>query len=81
MGQGGALITDDEELYQNIKWIRDFGRDKGGSDHYLVKGWNFKFTDMQAVIGIEQMKKLSLGLNAKKKWEKLMKKKFLVFLA
>lgn len=57
-GQGGALITDNEELYEKIRKIRDFGRLNGGSDHYLVKGWNFKFTDIQAVIGIEQMKKL-----------------------
>ena len=71
MGQGGALITDDEKLYQKIKWIRDFGRDKGGSDHYLVKGWNFKFTDMQAVIGIEQMKKLSARVERKKEMGKL----------
>ena len=65
-GQGGALITDNEELYQKIIKIRDFGREKSGSDHYLVKGWNFKFTDIQAVIGIEQMKKLS-GRVARKK--------------
>jgi perosamine synthetase len=58
-GQGGALITDNEELFDRIKKIRDFGRDQGGSDHYLIKGWNFKFTDIQAIIGIEQMKKLS----------------------
>lgn len=65
-GQGGALITDDEELYERIKKIRDFGRDKGGSDHYLTKGWNFKFTDVQAVIGIEQMKKLPERVARKK---------------
>ena len=57
-GQGGALITDNDDLADEIKKIRDFGRDKGGSDHYLSKGWNFKFSDFQAVIGIEQMKKL-----------------------
>lgn len=57
-GQGGALITDNEKLYNNILKIRDFGRERGGIDHYLVKGWNFKFTDFQAVIGIEQMNKL-----------------------
>lgn len=74
MGQGGALVTDDEKLYQNIKWIRDFGRDKGGSDHYLVKGWNFKFTDMQAVIGIEQMKKLPSRVERKKEMGKLYEK-------
>lgn len=75
-GQGGALITDDEELFTRIKRIRDFGREQGGSDHYLTKGWNFKFTDIQAVIGLEQMKKLPGRVERKKEigrlyWNKL----------
>ena len=70
-GQGGALITDDDELSERIKRIRDFGRDAGGSDHYLTKGWNFKFTDFQAVIGIEQMKKLSGRVRRKKEMGRL----------
>lgn len=65
-GQGGALITDDEELYNKILKIRDFGRNGGGSDNYLTKGWNFKFTDIQAIIGIEQMKKLPDRVEKKK---------------
>lgn len=65
-GQGGALITDDDELAKRIKEIRDFGREAGGSDHYLVKGWNFKFSDFQGVIGIEQMKKLPARVERKK---------------
>lgn len=70
-GQGGALVTDDEGLYDKIKKIRDFGREGGGSDHYLVKGWNFKFTDVQAVIGIEQMKKLPERVKRKKEMAKV----------
>lgn len=70
-GQGGALITDNEELYERIKKIRDFGREKSGSDHYLVKGWNFKFTDMQSVIGIEQMKKLPGRVERKKEMARI----------
>jgi len=70
-GQGGALITDDDGLYQKIKKIRDFGRSEGGSDHYLIKGWNFKFTDVQAVIGIEQMKKLKGRIKRKKEMAEL----------
>lgn len=70
-GQGGALITDNLELFENIKKIRDFGREKSGSDHYLTKGWNFKFTDLQAVIGIEQMKKLQYRVERKKEIGKL----------
>ena len=70
-GQGGALITDDEELSDRIKKIRDFGRAAGGSDHYLTKGWNFKFSDFQGVIGIEQMKKLPGRVERKKAMGKL----------
>ena len=51
--------------------IRDFGREKSGSDHYLTKGWNFKFTDFQAVIGIEQMKKLPNRVQRKKEMGQL----------
>ena len=69
-GQGGALITDNAELFDRIKKIRDFGRLCGGSDQYLVKGWNFKFTDIQAVIGIEQMKKLAWRVSRKKEMGK-----------
>lgn len=70
-GQGGALITDSDELSDKIKRIRDFGRNAGGSDHYLVKGWNFKFSDFQAVIGIEQMKKLPDRVKRKKQMGKI----------
>lgn len=70
-GQGGALITDDDELADRIKKIRDFGRAAGGSDHYLTKGWNFKFSDFQGVIGIEQMKKLPGRVERKKEMGKL----------
>lgn len=70
-GQGGALVTNDDNLYNKIHKIRDFGRDKGGSDHYLIKGWNFKFTDLQAVIGIEQMKKLPKRVQRKKEMGRL----------
>lgn len=57
-GQGGAVVTDDEGLYEAMKLLRDFGRAEGGSDHYVRVGWNLKFTDLQAVIGLEQMKRL-----------------------
>jgi perosamine synthetase len=66
-GQGGALVTNDESLIEHIRLLRDFGRAEGGSDHYLTMGWNFKFTDIQAVIGIEQMKKLKWRVQRKKK--------------
>ncbi|OGD33350.1 aminotransferase [Candidatus Azambacteria bacterium RIFCSPHIGHO2_01_FULL_44_55] len=65
-GQGGALVTNDGDLHQKIKRLKDFGRAKGGNDIHDDWGWNFKFTDLQAVVGIEQMKKLQARIKRKK---------------
>lgn len=70
-GQGGAVITQNPDLYDRMLKIRDFGREKAGSDHYLMIGGNFKYTDIQAVIGIEQMKKLPDRVSRKKMMGKL----------
>lgn len=65
-GQGGALLTDSEDLYHRILLIKDFGRPRAGVDYHEVMGFNAKFTDLQAVIGIEQMKKLDWRVKRKK---------------
>lgn len=65
-GQGGAILTDDEKKYKKLKKLKNFGRAGGGNDIHESIGYNFKFTDMQAVIGIEQMKKLPDRINRKK---------------
>ena len=65
-GQGGALVTNDDELAGKIRKLKDFGRSGGGNDIHDTIGWNFKFTDMQAVVGNEQMKKLPSRVERKK---------------
>jgi perosamine synthetase len=65
-GQGGALITNDDEIARNIRRLKDFGRSGGGNDIHNMIGYNFKFTDIQAVIGLEQMKKLPWRVERKK---------------
>lgn len=65
-GQGGALVTDSEDLFRKIWKVRDFGRSKGGVDYHESMGLNAKFTDLQAVLGIEQMKKLEWRVQRKK---------------
>jgi len=57
-GQGGFVITDDDELARKMRMIKNFGRKQGGVDDFEIFGINMKFTDVQAVIGIEQVKKL-----------------------
>jgi perosamine synthetase len=65
-GQGGAIVTDDDEMAHRIAQIRDFGRRQRGVDVHDSIGYNFKFTDIQAVIGIEQMKKLEWRVRRKR---------------
>ncbi len=57
-GQGGALISDDETFMDKVRHIRDFGRERGGIDVYETIGFNFKYSDLQAVIGLAQIKKM-----------------------
>lgn len=57
-GQGGFCVTDDDELARKMNMMKNFGRRESGQDNFEVFGINIKFTDLQAVIGIEQMKKL-----------------------
>ena len=72
-GQGGMLVTDNEELYEKFKMIKDFGRDidkkhqmENAFDH-IELGYNFKFTEFQAAVGIAQMKKLPERIEHNKK--------------
>jgi perosamine synthetase len=69
-GQGGVLVTNDKELSEKIWRLKNFGRDSGGNDDHPFFGINCKFTDLQAVVGIEQMKKLPERVSAvRKNWE------------
>lgn len=65
-GQGGALITDNDDMADKLRKLKDFGRSEGGNDIHDHVGFNFKFTELQACIGIEQMKKLPKRIKRKK---------------
>jgi perosamine synthetase len=65
-GQGGVAVTDDDELADRMRRFKDFGRSRGGTDVHESMGYNFKFTDLQAVIGIEQMRKLNWRVRRKR---------------
>ena len=57
-GQGGFCVTNDLEIARKMRMIKNFGRRESGKDNFEVFGMNFKFTDIQSVICLEQMKKL-----------------------
>jgi perosamine synthetase len=66
-GQGGAIVTNNERIFNYVKKLKDFYRVKPGVDIHSDIGFNFKFTDLQAVIGIEQLKIIDYRVKQKKK--------------
>lgn len=83
MGEGGAVVAEDEELARIARSFRDWGRDcycaagenntcgvrfaqqfgslPFGYDHKYVYshiGYNLKVTDMQAAVGVAQLRKI-----------------------
>lgn len=64
-GQGGLIVTNDACVYSNLRQLKDQGRRQtgtGGDDEHPVIGFNFKFTNIQAAIGLAQFNKLKQRL-------------------
>ena len=65
-GQGGCVVTNDATVADKVRKLKDFGRASGGNDYHETLGLNFKFTDLQACVGIAQMAKLADRVTRKK---------------
>jgi perosamine synthetase len=60
-GQGGMVLTCNVALAERIRQLKDQGRLKrgtGGDDLHPTQGFNFKFTDLQAAVGLAQLEVL-----------------------
>lgn len=58
-GQGGFAVTNNEELALKLRAIRTHGVENvKDPKEWVMPGFNFRFTDIQASIGIEQLKRL-----------------------
>jgi len=66
-GEGGAITTNNKDLYEKLLTLRTHGMTKKpellienhGSWYYEMRelGYNYRMTDLQAALGIEQLKK------------------------
>jgi perosamine synthetase len=57
-GEGGVVLTNDDRLAGEAYKLKNHGRAKKGTFIHESVGFNFAFTDLQAAIGIAQMKKM-----------------------
>lgn len=65
-GQGGFVVTRDNETYQKLKMIRSQGTEDLINVNYQRPGFNFKFTDIAASIGLIQLSRLKEKIAAVK---------------
>jgi len=56
--EGGMIVTNNEDYYNNAKLFRQHGRSKMTNYEYVGLGYNYRTTDLNAVILLEQLKKL-----------------------
>lgn len=63
-GEGGMIITNDPDLAERCRMVRNHGEAvvTGKNRTYLsnIVGWNYRMTEIEAAIGIEQLKKLDM---------------------
>jgi perosamine synthetase len=58
-GEGGFATTHSEEEYELVKSLRNQGRSyENRWFHHVRLGFNYRFTDLQAAVGIAQLEKL-----------------------
>jgi perosamine synthetase len=60
-GQGGLVVTRDPALHRRLRELKDQGRPErgtGGADVHVSLGYNFKFTNLQAAMGLAQLEDL-----------------------
>lgn len=50
-GEGGVILTDDEEAAGDLERYANAGKRRGSNKVELVDAWNCRMTEMQAVVG------------------------------
>ena len=60
-GEGGAILTNNKDFYKKLIHLRSHGvtKNKKGFNVMTTFGYNYRLTDIQAALGISQLKKLN----------------------
>ncbi len=58
-GEGGMLVTNREDIYQRVIFLRDHGRKPGDKLFFNTEiGYKYKMSSMQAALGLAQLERI-----------------------
>src|SRR5215831_8453765 len=70
-GEGGAVMTNDEEIYKKCDAYSDHGHDHAGVDRgadlHPFLGYNFRISELHAAVGLAQIRRVHEFLEIQKK--------------
>ena len=65
-GEGGMILTNDDQLASQSRLLRDHGMSKERRYWHTALGYNYRMTNLQASLGVAQMEKIGSILQKKK---------------
>jgi len=66
-GEGGMIVTNDLNLAQHLRTLRNHGQDPDASTpDFILPGYNYRMTEFQAAFGQSQMRKLDRIISARR---------------
>lgn len=73
-GEGGMLVTNDDKLYERMKFLRSQGVDPNKRYWHLELAYNYRMTNMQAAVGLGQLENIEWHMGERKRVAELYKK-------
>jgi dTDP-4-amino-4,6-dideoxygalactose transaminase len=74
-GEGGMIVTDDEEICEKVRLLRDQAK-AGGKEYHEVVGSNWRMTEFQALLGIVQLELLDHFINERSRVARIYNEEF-----
>lgn len=66
-GEGGMCVTQNDELAEKMRILRDHGMNPQKKYWHDVIGFNYRMTNLQAALGVAQIKKIDLLVDKKRR--------------
>ena len=65
-GEGGMIVTDNKKIAEKCRSLRNICFNKKRRFLHYDLGWNYRFTNIQAALGLNQLKRINKIIKKKR---------------